>query len=124
MPHARRLIVKIPSVLCIVGIGYAPTPIDAEEISALQKVMSSGAGVSPHPFLKVGHRVRIETGALYGLEGLIVEARRRARLIVSVTLLQRSVAVEIDSACVSRIYSEPRLNNSSFGYSSSKPLII
>jgi hypothetical protein len=66
-------------------------------------VISAGLSTSPHPFLQVGQRVRIEGGALVGLEGLIIDLRRRNQLIISVTLLQRSVAVEIDSAWVSRI---------------------
>jgi transcription antitermination factor NusG len=98
--HARTSILKIPAVTRIVGIGYMPSPIEEQEIIAIQRVVRAGFGVFPHPFLQVGHRVRIESGALHGLEGLIADVRRRDRLILSVTLLQRSVAVEIDSACV------------------------
>jgi transcription antitermination factor NusG len=107
---ARASILKIPSVTRIVGIGYEPTPIDEEEITALQKVVNSGAGMAPHPFLRAGQRVRIESGPLYGLEGLILDIRRPTRLVLSVSLLQRSVAVEIDSVSVSRIYSGPGLS--------------
>ena len=103
-PHARASILKIPSVTRIVGIGYVPIPIDQQEIIAIQRVLGAGFGVFPHPFLQVGLRVRIESGALHGLEGLIADVRRRDRLILSVTLLQRSVAVEIDSACVLPIH--------------------
>src|SRR6266581_942757 len=80
--------------------GYIPTPIDEQEIAAIQRVVKSGFGLSPHPFLQVGHRVRVESGSLNGLEGLITDVRRGNRLILSVSLLQRSVAVEIDSAWV------------------------
>ena len=92
----------------IAGIGYTPTPIDEQEIVAIQRVVESGFGISPHPFLQVGHRVRIEGGSLYGLEGLIEDVRRGGLLILSITLLQRSVAVEIDSAWVRPLYTSTK----------------
>ena len=101
---SRVAILKTPSVMRIAGIGYTPTPIDEQEIAAIQRVVESGFGVSPHPFLQVGHRVRIEGGSLSGLEGLITDVRRGNLLILSVSLLQRSVAVEIDSAWVRAIH--------------------
>jgi len=104
---ARVSILKTPSVMRIAGIGYTPTPIDDHEITAIQRVVKLGFGVSPHPFLQVGHRVRIQSGSLDGLEGLITDVRRGDRLILSVTLLQRSVAVEIDSAWVTPIHTSP-----------------
>ncbi len=103
--HDRVPILKMPSVMSVVGIGPVPTPIDEHEIAAIQKVVQAGFGISPHPFLQVGQAVRINGGALYGLEGLILDVRRRDTLILSVTLLQRSVAVEIDSAWVVPIQS-------------------
>src|SRR5881628_232071 len=66
---ARVPILKTPSVMRIAGIGYIPTPIDEHEITAIQRVVESGFGVSPHPFMQVGHRVRIQSGSLDGLEG-------------------------------------------------------
>src|SRR5216117_2095668 len=56
---ARVPILKTPSVMRIAGIGYVPTAIDDHEIAAIQRVVKSGFGVSPHPFLQVGHRVRL-----------------------------------------------------------------
>src|SRR5262249_9082956 len=105
---ARKSILRTPSVLRILGIGSVPTPMDDQEIKALQTVVQARAGVLPHPFLQTGQLVRIEDGPLYGLEGIIVDARRAPRLVLSVKLLQRSVAVEIDSACVRRIYFESK----------------
>src|ERR1051326_4076940 len=110
----RIPILKTPSVISIVGIGGTPTPIDECEIAAIQRVVASGFGLSPHPFLQIGQRVRINGGSLYGLEGLVADVRKRDRLILCVTLLQRSVAVEIDSAWVTPVYSsraEPSYTN-------------
>ena len=101
----RARILKTPSVIRIVGVGDTPMPIEDQEIEAIQKVMKSGFTVLPHPFLRIGERIRILSGPLSGLEGLIGDIRQRKRLILSVTLLRRSIAVEIDSACVEAVYS-------------------
>lgn len=101
--HARGPILKTPSVMGIAGIAGKPIPLDDHEIAAIERIHRSGLGVVPHPFLRIGQRVRLEGGSLDGLEGIIEDARRRNRLIVSVSLLQRSVAVEIDSAWVTPI---------------------
>src|SRR5436189_3666179 len=100
----RIPILKTPSVISIVGIGPVPTPVDECEIAALQRAVASGFGLSPHPFLQIGQRVRINGGSLDGLEGLIADVRKQDRLILSVTMLQRSVAVDVDSAWVSPIH--------------------
>jgi transcription antitermination factor NusG len=103
----RGPILKTPSVIGIAGIAGKPVAIDDDEIADIRRIHSSGLGVLPHPFLQIGHRVRIQGGSLDGLEGIIEDVRRRNRLIVSVTLLQRSVAVEIDSGWVRPISSTP-----------------
>jgi transcription antitermination factor NusG len=100
----RIPIIKTPSVIGIVGIGAVPAPIDEEEIASIQRVVKSGFGLSPHPFLQLGQRVRINKGSLAGVEGIIADVRKRDQLIVSISLLQRSVAVEIDSAWVAPLH--------------------
>jgi transcription antitermination factor NusG len=105
----RTPILKTPSVISVVGIGPIPTPIDEREIAAIQQIVASGFGLSPHPFLQIGQHVRVNSGSLYGLEGIIADVRKRDHLIVSVTMLQRSVAVEIDSAWVTPIQT-PKTN--------------
>ncbi len=105
--HRRLPILITPDVLLIVGAGKIPVPVDDDEIAALQSVVKSGLQAEPWPFLQVGQRVRIDRGALEGLEGILTEIKKPYRLVVSVTLLQRSVAVEIDYAWASPI--SPRL---------------
>jgi transcription antitermination factor NusG len=95
-PQHRLPLLTIPGVLHFVGIGKAPVPIDDEEITAIQSAVKSGLSAEPWPFLEAGQRVRLEDGPLAGLEGLLVEVRKRYRVVVSVSLLKRSVAVEID----------------------------
>ena len=94
----RLPILQTPGVRGIVGIGKTPVPVPDEEIAVIQRVVDSGVSAQPWPFLRVGQRVRIEQGPLAGLEGFIVSVRSHCQLVVSVTLLQRSVAVEIEPA--------------------------
>jgi transcription antitermination factor NusG len=71
--------------------------VQEEEIDAIRRVMESGVAAQPWPYLKVGEIVRIETGPLEGLTGIVTRIRNAYRLVVSVSLLMRSVAVELDS---------------------------
>jgi len=89
-----------PGVIQVIGIGKIPTPVDDAEIAAIQTAVQSGLPRQPWPFLQIGQRVRVECGPLCGLEGIFVDFKGRHRLVLSVTLLQRSVAVEVDGAWV------------------------
>lgn len=95
-PERRLPLLTIPGALHFVGVGRTPLAIDDEEIVALQMAMRSGLWAEPWPFLEVGQRVQLVQGPLTGLEGLLVEVRKKHRIIVSVALLKRSVAVEIE----------------------------
>jgi transcription antitermination factor NusG len=109
-PQDRLPILKTPGVIQVVGSNRTPTAVDEHEIQAIQAMVASGIPNQPWPFLATGDRVRIESGPLSGLEGILVEFKGNHRLVLSVTLLQRSVAVEIDSAFVTslRSFSGPR----------------
>jgi transcription antitermination factor NusG len=108
-PQDRLPILKTPGVIQIVGFKTGPAVVDEAEIRSIQTLVAAGVPNQPWPFLAAGDRVRIESGPLLGLEGILTEVRRSYRLVLSVTLLQRSVAVEIDSASVTAIHpSRPR----------------
>jgi transcription antitermination factor NusG len=93
----RRLpILMTPGVMHIVGIGKTPVPVEESEVAALQTIVVSGLQAGPWPYLQVGQRVTVDRGALAGVEGILIAIKGRNRLVVSVTLLQRSVAVEVD----------------------------
>jgi len=95
-PEFRLPLLTIPGVAGIVGIGKAPAPIDSTEIATIQAAVGAGLLTEPYPFLEVGQRVRLAEGPLAGLEGFLVEVRKQQRIAVSVSLLKRSVAVEIE----------------------------
>jgi transcription antitermination factor NusG len=101
--HDRLPVLIIPGVHHIVGGTKTPTPVDIAEIEALRAVVHTGLPRQPWPFLQIGDRVRVEYGSLAGVDGILLQTKNRHRLILSVTLLQRSVAVDIDSAWVTRV---------------------
>jgi len=107
-PQDRLPVMKIPGVMQIVGANRVPIPVDEVEISAIRTLVASGMPNQPWPFLQVGERVRIESGSLCGLEGILMDFKGTHRLVLSITLLQRSVSVEIDSALVSSASSSQR----------------
>jgi transcription antitermination factor NusG len=97
--HAK--IITTPGVIRIVGDEHGPLSVPEQEIAAIQRMVDAHLTIEPWPFLHVGQRVRIEVGPLRDMEGVILAAKKRHRLVVSVTLLQRSVAVELDPEWVS-----------------------
>jgi transcription antitermination factor NusG len=102
--HQKRLpIMTTFGVVSIIGFGTDPAPIPDTEIEAIERVLESGFGAEPHPFLRIGQRVRVTQGALKDLEGILIQRKSDCRLVVSVSMLQRSVSVEIDCACISAI---------------------
>jgi transcription antitermination factor NusG len=104
-PQDRLPIIKAPGVIQIAGYNRTPIPVEEPEIRAIQALMASGLPNQPWPFMGIGDRVRIEAGPLRGHEGTLVEFKGSHRLVLSITLLQRAVAVEIDSAFVEALCS-------------------
>jgi transcriptional antiterminator NusG len=94
--HNRLPILITPGVISIVGRGKVPLPVDENEIAALQAVVSSGFQPEPWPFLEVGQQVRIDSEPLRGLEGILLSFKGGSRVVLSVSLLRRSVALEIE----------------------------
>jgi|SRR5579871_181523 len=102
-PQDRLPILKAPGVIQIAGYNRVPVPVEENEIRGIHSAVSSGLPNQPWPFLNVGDRVRIEAGPLRGQEGFLIEFKGSYKLILSITLLHRAVAVEIDGAYVSSL---------------------
>ena len=96
-------VLTTPAVREIVGISGRPLSIDPAEIEAVRSIVKSGLEYQSWPYLSVGQFVRVESGALAGLKGLVIAIKDHCRLVVSVNLLMRSVAVEIDRAWIKPI---------------------
>jgi transcription antitermination factor NusG len=99
-PLERLPILQTPGVIQIVGYNRQPVAIEESEIQAIQMLVVSGLPKQPWPFLHTGEKVQIESGPLRGMVGILTDFKGKHRLIISITLLQRAVAVEIDSALV------------------------
>lgn len=95
-PLNRLPVLTTTGVISIVGCGNEPAPIDDDEIEAIQAILRSGLATEPCPFLREGQRVRVRRGSLEGVEGILTKKKSDFRLVISVTMLQRSISVEID----------------------------
>ena len=92
----RMPLITTPGFLYIVGVGKNPEPVDESEILAIQSVLRSGIPVTPWPSLMVGQKVQLRHGPLRGLVGVLTKiAANQLRMYVSVTLLKRSISVEV-----------------------------
>jgi transcription antitermination factor NusG len=104
----RMAVLTIPSVTSVVSFGNQPAEVHEAEITGIKTMISSGLPVRPWPFLKVGQTVRIDQGPLAGLTGLLVREKDAWRVVLSVEILRRSVAVEIDREMLSAVSTSVR----------------
>ena len=99
LPLRDRLrVLNVPGVVKLVGFGSIPTSLPEQEIEALRNGLAQTVGVTPHPYLKVGRRVRIVSGSLTGLSGILLKEKNNFRVVLSLELIMRSIAVEVDIA--------------------------
>lgn len=96
----RLRVVQIPSVVRLVGFNGLPAALPDGEVEILRSGLCQSLRAEPHPFLTVGRRVRITNGPFAGLEGVLKRKRNSLRVVVSLSLIQRSVAVDVDVADV------------------------
>jgi transcription antitermination factor NusG len=94
----RLRVLQLPGVVNLVSMGGAPAPLLDSEIETLRQGMANPMRIEPHPYLKEGRRVRVEGGPFAGTEGILVRRRDGCRVVVSIDLLMRSLAVEVDEA--------------------------
>ena len=95
----RRLdILKVPGIVRIVGLNNIPEPVPDEEIESVQVFLKTTIRYDPYPYLAVGRRVEIRRGALKGLQGILIKKKNKFKFVLSVHLIQQSVALEIDAS--------------------------
>lgn len=97
----RLPIITTPGIIQILGNGNSPIAVSETEITSLQRAIKAQVPLQPYPFLQIGQRVRIEEGVLSGVVGVIVKLKQNVRLVLSITLLQRSVLLEVNQDQVS-----------------------
>ncbi len=93
----RLHILQVPSVVNIVSFDGQPAVIPDAEIEALRRGLDADMGLQPHPYLRVGKRVRIHSGPMAGQQGILVRRKDRCRVVLSIDFIMRSVSVEVDA---------------------------
>ena len=114
----RSAVLGVPGVLAVVGHGHAPSALPDAEIESLRTAMELNK-LEPHPYLVAGERVRIRAGFMEGMAGILVRKKSGLRVVLTLDLIQRSVAVEVDAEdvepvngrrCLPLVTARPNLN--------------
>ena len=92
----RLRVLRVEGVFGLVGERGEGTPIPEDQIEAVRSLVQTQLPWSSHPFLKIGQRVRIRSGALNGLEGILVSRNGDRTLVISIDAIQRSMAVKVE----------------------------
>lgn len=98
----RIRVLRTVGVIRFAGASGGGTPVPDAQIESLQAIMKQRVPLAPHSYINVGERVRIRGGALNGVEGVLVAIKDDRRLVVSVDLIQRSVAIQLNGFEVER----------------------
>ena len=100
-------VLATPGVIDILRTGNRLHFVEDHEIAALQRVVTCGIDCEPCAYIETGQRVRVDHGPLRGVEGVVLRSKTNYRLVLSVNLLQRSVAAEVPRGIVSPVEEEP-----------------
>src|ERR1700693_1059631 len=104
----RRLdIMTTPGIHALVSNAGQPAAIPSTEIDAIRRAVESGSRLEPHPLLKCGDWVRVKCGPLEGIQGILVRKKNLYRLVLSVEMLGKAAAVEVDGLLVERVNGKP-----------------
>jgi transcription antitermination factor NusG len=98
--YDRLRVLKARGAVAFVGVYGEPLPVDEGEIDALRRLVTGGAPIEPHRFLRRGQRVRIRGGPFRGIEGTLIRCDGRTQVVISVDVLKQAAALEIDAADV------------------------
>jgi transcription antitermination factor NusG len=94
----RLRVLEVPGLAGLVGIGCQPIPLADAEIQVIQRCINLESIIAPHPYLSVGNRALVRNGPFRGLEGIVIRLKNRTRLVISLSLIQSSVTLELDQA--------------------------
>lgn len=96
-PRERLRVLRVPGVLSMVCCGREPVPVPKAVIESLRTAIALGQ-IEPHPYLVVGQRVRIKSGVLAGMEGVLVRKKENLRVVLSLDQIMQSAAVEVEGS--------------------------
>src|SRR5258707_7225942 len=103
----RLQVQQVPGVAHLVGFGGTPAALPEEAIEALRASLESGVRAQPHPYLTLGRQVQVRSGPLAGMQGILLRRKGNFRVVISIELIQRSVAVDVDAVEVEPILTGP-----------------
>ena len=124
LPLREKLrVLEVPGVVRLVGFGEHAAPLPVQEIETLRNSLTRELKAQPHPYLTAGRRVRIMSGPLAGMEGILVRKKSDFRLILSVNLIMRSIVVNVDAADIRPLtVGEPARTDNSVEFKSARSL--
>jgi len=96
----RLRVLEIPGFVRLVGFNSLPVPLPESDIKSMREALTGGVIVEPYPYLTVGTRVEIRNGPLQGMTGILLRRQNRCRVVISVDLIMRSMAVEVEASDV------------------------
>jgi transcription antitermination factor NusG len=96
----RLRVLDVPSVVRLVGFNGRPAPLLEADVTRIREFLELGFRAEPHPYLTVGKRVRVKNGPLAGMEGILSRRKGKFRVVISIELVQRAVAVDVGEADV------------------------
>jgi len=106
MEAQKRLrVLQVPGVVNLVSFNGEPAALTEQEINALRSGLEHRVYAEPHPYLKVGRKVRVARGPMAGAEGILSRKKDKHRVVISIDVLMRSIAVEVDGNDVEAISS-------------------
>jgi transcription antitermination factor NusG len=96
----RLNVLQVPGVVRLVGFGGSPAALPDEQINALRAGLNGQLRAEPHPYLMIGRRVRLKSGPLAGMQGILLRRKAKFRVVISIELIQRALVVDADAADV------------------------
>ncbi len=94
----RLRVLQVPGVACLVGFAGRPMAVPEEEFARIRGFLNKGLRAEPHPYLQAGRRVRVRSGPLEGMEGIVLRRKNGWRLVISLDLIHRAMDVDVDGA--------------------------
>jgi len=104
----RLKVIQLPSLVQLVGFGGQPAALPESDVAVIRVCLERIARIEPHPVISAGQRVRIVRGAFAGMEGIMTRIKGTSRLVLSVSLIMRAVAIEVDDIDVEPIQHSPQ----------------
>jgi transcription antitermination factor NusG len=89
-------VLQVPSIVHFVGFNGQPVPLHEQEMQTLRAGLTEKLQAEPHPYLTAGRRVRVKSGPLAGLEGILVRRKGKSRVVLSLDAIMRSIVTDLD----------------------------